>query len=160
MNHWRSYPSVIYSLYYFLTILHKQDFFSWFYRSIAYTHKQMTRCSNLSKATVFVETEDIASVLESWKSGKTLICLSADTGGHRITHFLLFNSFSKKWNSGQLPFNKLVWCLWENSQTVTPRHMAKLQTRANFFSSKQKVQTKQKLYLFSCVITTQSLIMK
>lgn len=137
MNHWKSNSSVIYSLYYFLTIIQKQEFFSWFYRSIAYTHKQMTRSSNLSKATVFVDTEDITSVLESWKSGKTLLCLSADTGGHRITHFPLLNSFSKKWNRGQLPSNKSVWCLWEKSQTVTPRHASKLQARANFFSSKQ-----------------------
>lgn len=73
MNNWKSNPSVIYSLYYFLTIIQKQEFFSWFYRSIAYTHKQVTRRSNLGKATVFVDIEDIASLLESWKSGKTLL---------------------------------------------------------------------------------------
>lgn len=65
MNHCRSNPSVIYSLRYFLTILQKQDFFSWFYRSTACTHKQMTRYGNLSKATVFVKTEDLAPLLES-----------------------------------------------------------------------------------------------
>lgn len=62
--------------------------------------------------------------------------------------------FWRKWNSGQLPFNKPVRCSWEKSQTVTPWHAYKLQTRANFLSSEQGPNKTEALSVQLCNYNT------